>query len=146
MSARQPFVCVHCRQPCGLTGHLRRQASDLFGGFDPAWCPSVGAAPVTHGGEVRLGFACPPGHTCYTAATGLAPGQMTRPTARSKRPWRDDPPTHGQLDYLAVLGYDGQAPVTKGQAHDVIDALVKGEDPTVVERELRVRGVRLRDK
>lgn len=76
MPSRPKYRCVHCGEPCGVTGHLARLDANLFGQTTAAggWCPAVGAVRVTQGGEVWLGFRCPPGHTCLTSAVGLPAG------------------------------------------------------------------------
>ena len=46
-------------------------------------CPNAGTVLMTQGGEVRMGFACEPGHTCLTAYVGLpASSTMTAPARR----------------------------------------------------------------
>ena len=142
MSRAGQFACVHCGQPCGVTGHLRRVAP-LYN----AGCPSVGPVGITAGGEVRLAFMCPPGHTCLTAspkALRFGRSFMTEPV--EKRKWRDQRPTPNQLGFLEALGYKGPVPVTKGQAHDLITRVLKGEDvETGGGAGRRGRGILLRD-
>lgn len=146
---KQPYECAHCGQPCGVTGHLKRFTSDLFGATTES-CPSVGLVPVTVNGEVQMGYACPAGHTCLSAdplRQAFGRSFMTQPIQRrkAKEGWRDLPATSRQLDYLNVLGYRGPRPVTKGQAHDLIDLITKGEDTAVVERRLGSRAITLRE-
>jgi hypothetical protein len=141
----KPYSCAHCHQPCGLTGHLRRINMDLLGARAEA-CPSVGAIPIDEAGEVRYGFVCPDGHTCYTAsALAQAFGRTTMPPpAEDKKNWRSQPATPRQLEFLDYLGYLGPVPSTKGQAHDLIDRIKSGAPQAELE-ELRRRGILLRD-
>ncbi len=143
MAVPKPYTCIHCGEPCGVTGHLKRIKIDLLGHLNE-FCPSVGAVRITLGGEVRYGFACPPGHTCLTASPEvLAFGRPIMSMAGARRNWRDDRPSLKQLDYLLALGYDGPTPVTKGQAHDLLDRIKKNE-PLVLD-ELRHRAIRIRE-
>lgn len=143
---KQPYACAHCGQPCGVTGHLRAIRADLFGSAEAA-CRSVGAVPVTTEGEVRYGYFCPPDHTCLTASPlAMAFGRTTMAAPIARRNWRDDKPTPRQLEYLDALGYRGPRPMAKGQAHDLLELILKnkGTPPAQLE-ELRARGILIRD-
>jgi hypothetical protein len=137
---RQPYTCVHCGQPCGITGHLQRWIVGKAGA--PILCQVAGATRLTEGGEVRIGYRCAPGHTCLTARPNLPTGTVMSAPLR-RRNWRDDRPTDRQQEYLRALGYLGPEPVTKGQAHDLLDRILNGDRQATIE-ELRQRGILLR--
>lgn len=123
----KPYTCIHCGEPCGVTGHLVRIAEDLFGAS--AWfCPVSGLFRLTWNGELRFGFRCPPGHTCFTQHVMQQQSTMTAPRNKVKeRALR--PPTVKQMEFLDSLGYTGPAPVTIGQARQLLDHIIKGEEP-----------------
>jgi hypothetical protein len=56
--------------------------------------------------------------------------------------WRADRPSDKQLSYLSHLGYHGSMPSTKGEAHDIINALVEGQENQPLRR--AARAMRLR--
>jgi hypothetical protein len=149
VSKARPYRCAHCGEECGPTGHLRRLSRDLLGMPTSGVCPSVGAVPITLGGEVAMAYSCAPGHTCLTASPlRLAFGRSTMTAPIERRRSRDGRPTPKQEAYLDHLGYRGPRPTTKAQASVLIDRILSGEDAEAVadavNNALRSRGIRVR--
>lgn len=127
---RGTFVCVHCGQPCGVTGHVRT------GTRRRPVCASTEPMLIVRDHRGReFGFCCPPGHTCMFGSAALV-------ERRRRGDWRNDLMTQPQWDYLLALGYRGERPKSKGQAKDLLQGLLDGafEPPSGA-----VRGITVRD-
>jgi hypothetical protein len=139
------LTCIHCGEPCGVTGHVRHAQVDLLGDVANVLCPSVGSVRISECGRVRIGFGCRPGHTCLTASPLVQAFGRSLMTAPIKdRDWREKPPTPGQIGYLEALGYRGPRPVTRGQAHDLLDRIKRGELSAEDAEPARRRAIRVR--
>lgn len=90
----------------------------------------LGALPDPGAPRSAWGYCCPLDHECLWSSH----------TAPRRPGWRLERPTVKQMEYLAGLGYQGPRPRTKGEAHDLLSAILS---PTEAEPP-RERAIRLR--